>query len=145
MTILPNFDILIAQRRGEILLYMNGSDETKEIVKLDVYWKTETPGVNAEEGLMGIQKDPNFATNGFVYVYYAPSGDKAVNRLSRFTYKNDQWDMSSEKIILEVNSQRNICCLTGGSIAFDKNGKVFLISACLSFFSIKKSKSTETR
>ncbi|MDP5091593.1 MAG: hypothetical protein NWQ18_14690, partial [Saprospiraceae bacterium] len=47
MTILPNFDILIAQRRGEILLYKNGSEEAKEIVKLDVYWKTETPGVNA--------------------------------------------------------------------------------------------------
>ena len=126
MTILPNFDILIAQRRGEILLYKNGSDEAKEIVKLDVYWKTETPGVNAEEGLMGIQKDPNFATNGFVYVYYAPSGDKAVNRLSRFTFKNDQWDLNSEKIILEVNSQRNICCHTGGSIAFDKNGLLYL-------------------
>ena len=70
--------------------------------------------------------NPNFATNGFVYVYYAPSGDKAVNRLSRYTFKNDQWDMSSEKIILEVNSQRNICCHTGGSIAFDKNGLLYL-------------------
>jgi type 1 glutamine amidotransferase len=103
MTILPNFDILISQRRGEILLYKNGSDVANEIVKLDVYWKTETPGVNAEEGLMGIQKDPNYASNGYVYVYYAPSGEKSVNRLSRFTFKNDKWDLSSEKIILEVN------------------------------------------
>ncbi len=126
MTILPNFDILISQRRGEILLYKNGSDVANEIVKLDVYWKTETPGVNAEEGLMGIQKDPNYVSNGYVYVYYAPSGDKAVNRLSRFTFKNDKWDMSTEKIILEVNSQRNICCHTGGSIAFDKNGLLYL-------------------
>jgi glucose/arabinose dehydrogenase/cytochrome c551/c552/type 1 glutamine amidotransferase len=126
MTILPNFDILISQRRGEILRYKNGGDEVKEIAKLDVYWKTETPGVNAEEGLMGIQKDPNFAKNGYVFVFYAPSGEKAVNRLSRFTYKNENWDMTSEKIILEVNSQRHICCHTGGSIAFDKHGLLYL-------------------
>jgi glucose/arabinose dehydrogenase/cytochrome c551/c552/type 1 glutamine amidotransferase len=126
MTILPNFDILITQRRGEILLYKNGSDQTRELVTLDVYWKTEAPGVNAEEGLMGIQKDPDFSRNGYIYVFYAPAGEKAVNRLSRFTFKNDRWDMSSEKIILEVNSQRNICCHTGGSIAFDKNGLLYL-------------------
>jgi hypothetical protein len=41
-----------------------------------VYWKTEVQGVNAEEGLMGIQKDPNYATNNWVYAFYAPTGDR---------------------------------------------------------------------
>ncbi len=125
MTILPNLDILIAQRRGEILLYKNGDSTVREIAKLDVYWKTEVPGVNAEEGLMGLQKDPNFAKNGYVFMYYSPK-DKEVNRLSRFKYANDQLDLASEKIILELYSQRNICCHTGGSIAFDKEGNLFL-------------------
>jgi cytochrome c len=125
MTILPNIDILIAQRRGEILLYKNGDSTVKEVAKLDVYWKTEVEGVNAEEGLMGIQKDPNFAKNGYVFVFYSPI-DKEVNRLSRFKFVNDQWDMKSEKIVLEFYSQRNICCHTGGSIAFDKDGYLYL-------------------
>jgi glucose/arabinose dehydrogenase/cytochrome c551/c552 len=125
MTILPNLDILIAQRRGEILLYKNGDSTVREIAKLDVYWKTEVPGVNAEEGLMGLQKDPNFAKNGFVFAFYSPK-DKEVNRLSRFKFANDQLDLSSEKIILELYSQRNICCHTGGSIAFDKDGNLYL-------------------
>lgn len=126
MTILPNLDILVAQRRGEILLFNGETEELKEVAKLDVYWKTQVKGVNAEEGLMGIQKDPNFAENGFVFVYYAPTGDESVNRLSRFTFKNDTWDMNSEVVIMDVASQRDICCHTGGSIAFDKDGNLFL-------------------
>jgi cytochrome c len=126
MTILPNLDILVAQRRGEILHYDTETQELKEVAKLDVYWKTEVQGVNAEEGLMGIQKDPNFDKNGFVFAFYAPTGTEEINRLSRFTFKNDTWDMSSEKVILEFYSQRNICCHTGGSIAFDKDGLLYL-------------------
>lgn len=125
-TILPNLDILIAQRRGEVLLYKNGDSTAREVAKLDVYWKTDIRGVNAEEGLMGMQKDPDFKNNGHVFVFYAPSGDKEINRLSRFTFKNDTWDMESEKVVLEFYSQRNICCHTGGSIAFDKDGLLYL-------------------
>lgn len=127
MTVLPNNDVLIAQRRGEVMLY---SDETKEISQvafLDVYHKTlETPGVNAEQGLMGLQKDPNFSENNWIYLYYAPSGDNWINRLSRFKFKDGNFDMDSEQVILELDSQREICCHTGGSIAFGPNGLLYL-------------------
>ncbi|MDF2159087.1 ThuA domain-containing protein [Algoriphagus sp. CAU 1675] len=126
MTILPNLDILVVQRRGEILLFDNETEELKEIAKLDVYWKSGVQGVNAEEGLMGIQKDPNYAKNNFVFVYYSPAGDEEINRLSRFVYKDGVWDMDSEKVILDIPSQRYICCHTGGSIAFDSEGNLFL-------------------
>jgi glucose/arabinose dehydrogenase/cytochrome c551/c552 len=125
ITVLPNLDILITQRRGEIMLYSNETKEVSEVAKLDVYWKTAVQGVNAEEGLMGIQKDPDFANNGYVFVYYSPTG-KDVNRLSRFTFKDGNWDMDSEKTVLEVGSQRDICCHTGGSIAFGPDGNLFL-------------------
>lgn len=127
MTILPNNDVLIAQRRGQVMHY---SDETKkltQVAEFDVYHKTlETPGVNAEEGLMGIQKDPNYAENNWVYVYYAPTGDKWVNRLSRFKFTDGVFDMESEQVILDVDSQREICCHTGGSIAFGGDGLLYL-------------------
>ncbi len=125
MTILPNFDILIGQRRGEIMLYKNDTKNVKQVGYLNVYWKTNTPGVNAEEGLLGLAKDPNFAKNNWVFIYYSPI-DSSVNRLSRFTFRNDTLDLSTEKVILEVKSQREICCHTGGSIAFGPDGLLYL-------------------
>lgn len=119
MTVLPNDDILIGQRRGEIMLYESQTRELKQVALLDVYSKTlVNPNANAEEGLMGLQKDPNFAENNWIYVYYAPTGDEWVNRLSRFKFKDGIFDLSSEQKILDVASQREICCHTGGSIAF---------------------------
>lgn len=125
MTILPNLDILIVQRRGEILLYKSETKQIKQAGLLSVYWKANVPNVNAEEGLMGIAKDPNFEKNNWVYMYYSPI-DSSVNRLSRFTFKNDTIDRATEKTILEVKSQREICCHTGGSIAFGPDGLLYV-------------------
>ena len=125
MTILPNFDILIAQRRGELLLYKNETKKVKQVGFLNVYYKTDVPGVNAEEGVLGLAKDPDYKNNNWVYVYYSPM-DTSVNRLSRFTFKNDTIDLSTEKVILDVHAQRQICCHTGGSIAFGPDGLLYL-------------------
>lgn len=127
MTILPNNDVLVAQRRGEVMLYKSDTGELTQVAKLNVYDKTlNTPGVNAEEGLMGIQKDPNYNENHWVYVYYAPTGDAEVNRLSRFKFKDAVFDMASEQIILDVASDREICCHTAGSIAFGPDNLLYL-------------------
>src|SRR5882762_8290464 len=100
MTILPNLDILVAQRRGEIMRYNHLTKKVKQAGFLNVYFKTQhTPKVNAEEGVLGIQADPNFAANHYVYIYYSPA-DTSVNRLSRFTFVNNHIDNKSEKIIL---------------------------------------------
>ncbi|MDB5150494.1 MAG: hypothetical protein JWQ57_4514 [Mucilaginibacter sp.] len=117
MTILPNFDIMVIQRRGEIMLYKHDTQKVKQVGLFDVYWKAHVPNVNAEEGMLGLAKDPDFAKNNLIYIYYSPS-DSSVNRLSRFTFKNDTLDKKTEKVILEVKAQREICCHTGGSIAF---------------------------
>ncbi|MEO5682455.1 MAG: ThuA domain-containing protein [Chitinophagaceae bacterium] len=124
MTILPNFDILVTQRRGEIMLYKNDTKKVKQVGFLNAYFKTSTPGVNAEEGVLGLAKDPNFAKNNWIYIYYSPI-DTSVNRLSRFTFKNDTLDNATEKVILDVQSQREICCHTGGSIAFGPDGLLY--------------------
>jgi cytochrome c len=126
MTILPNLDILVTQRRGEIMLFKNATKTVKQAGFLDAYFKTRTKkGVNAEEGVLGIQADPDFKTNHYVYIYYSPS-DTSVNRLSRFTMTGDTIDNKSEKIVLQLYSQREICCHTGGSVAFGPDHTLFL-------------------
>lgn len=125
MAVLPNLDILVAQRRGEIMIYKNQSKSLKEALKLDVYFKTSVPNVNAEEGLLGLAIDPDFAVNQYIYAFYSPA-KKSVNRLSRFKLVNDRISPSSEKMILEFYSQREICCHTGGSIAFGPDGLLYV-------------------
>lgn len=125
LTVLPNLDVLIAQRRGEIMLYKNDTKKIKQVGFLDAYWKTKVKGVNAEEGVLGIQADPDFKNNHYVYIYYSPT-DTSVNRLSRFTLVNDIIDTKTEKIVLQLYSQREICCHTGGSIAFGPDNMLYL-------------------
>src|SRR6185436_18479916 len=45
---------------------------------------------------------------------------------ARFTLTGDSLDLASQKVILEIPVQRRACCHTGGSIAFDRAGNLFL-------------------
>lgn len=125
MAILPNLDILVAQRRGELLLFNKATNSVSQVGLLDVYHKTEVPNVNAEEGFMGLTIDPDFEKNNYIYAFYSPK-DTSVNRLSRFVFKDNKLDMASEKVVLQFYSQRDICCHTGGSLAFGKDRTLFL-------------------
>ncbi|MBD0296733.1 MAG: ThuA domain-containing protein, partial [Flavisolibacter sp.] len=125
MAILPNLDILIIQRRGEILRYSNKTSDVKQVGFLEAYHQTSVPGINAEEGILGLTLDPDFKNNNYVYIFYSPI-DTSVNRLSRFVYKNDTIDKRTEKVILQFYSQRQICCHTGGSLAFGRDNMLYL-------------------
>ena len=80
----------------------------------------------AEDGLLGVALDPNYKENNWIYLYYSQPGDKPVNILTRYELKGDSLHESTKKILLEVAVQREQCCHTGGSIAFDANGNLFL-------------------
>lgn len=125
MAILPNEDILVAQRRGELMLYSQQTKDVKQVGSLNVYYKTGVDGVNAEEGILGLAADPNFEKNNYIYLFYSPA-DTSVNRLSRFVYQNGKLDNSSEKIMLQFYSQRQICCHTGGSVTFGPGNLLYL-------------------
>lgn len=125
MAILPNLDILVTQRRGEVMHYSNATKKITQVAKFDLYSRSGVPGVNAEEGLLGITADPDFAKNNFIYMFYA-TNDTAANRLSRFVFKDGKLDLKSEVKILDVASTRKICCHTGGSLTFGKGRELFL-------------------
>jgi len=124
MAVLPTGDVLIAQRGGEVVLFRAQDKSVKPAGKVAVYSKAKN-GSNVEEGLLGITIDPGFASNHFVYLFYSPA-DTSVNRLSRFELDGDSLRIGSEKVVLEFYSQREICCHTGGSLAFGPGGVLFV-------------------
>jgi cytochrome c len=80
-------------------------------------------------GLLGVTLDPNFSSNHFLYLYYAPPTDKEpiIFNLSRFTLGPDnKLDVTSEKVLLQVPVQNNSGAHHGGSLAWDKKGNLYL-------------------
>ncbi|MFN8429774.1 MAG: PQQ-dependent sugar dehydrogenase, partial [Spirosomataceae bacterium] len=128
MAFLPGNKVIVVERKGGVKIIDEKTKEVSDAGFIEVNTKyTNKKGQTreAEEGLMGITLDPKFATNHWVYLYYAhPKEAKHV--LSRFVLKDDALVMESEKVVLEVKTQREECCHTGGGLAWDKAGNLFL-------------------
>jgi glucose/arabinose dehydrogenase/PKD repeat protein len=146
MAVLPNRRVLHTNRQGQIRLYDPVTASTRIITSVPVYQFSE-------DGMQGIAIDPDFAENGWVYMYYSPvipgfpsgpaveevepGGDTSVfdeymgkNVLSRFKFVDDpvnpHIDLSSEQQILEIPINRGLCCHNGGDIGFDSQGNLYL-------------------
>ena len=78
-----------------------------------------------EQGLIGLAIDPDFATNHWVYLQYAPE-DKSVFRLVRYDLVNDQLVEGSERVMLEFPVDRENTSHTGGGTAWDRDGNLYL-------------------
>ena len=79
---------------------------------------------DAERGLLGIALDPDFARNGFVYLYYsfAGPGGATLNRLVRMRDTNGTG--TDETILLDnIPGSANH---DGGRIAFGPDGKLYV-------------------
>ncbi|MCA6079163.1 ThuA domain-containing protein [Fulvivirga sedimenti] len=119
MAVLPDDRVLFIERRGAIKLYVPEKDSVFQIGEMNVFTKFEY-------GLMGLAIDPEFEENNRIYLYYSPNIERPVNYLSRFQLIGNQFYPDTEKVILEVDVQREECCHTGGSLAFDAEGNLFL-------------------
>lgn len=129
LALLPEQRVLFVERKGAVKIYDPAVKKTKIIAKIPVStkYKFKDNGRNeAEDGLLGVALDPNYAKNNWIYLYYSQVGDKPVNILTRYELIGDSLIESSKKILLEVEVQREQCCHTGGSIAFDADGNLFL-------------------
>ncbi|MBG6134122.1 glucose/arabinose dehydrogenase [Longispora fulva] len=135
MAVLPDRSVLHTSRDGTLRL-TTAAGATKVSGRLNVY-------THDEEGMQGVGIDPNFTTNRFIYLYYAPllstpAGDaplsgtdfsvwQGYNRLSRFVLRTDgTLDLASEKKVLDVGTDRGNCCHVGGDIDFDAAGNLYL-------------------
>lgn len=111
--------VFFIQRFGKIALYDPKTSILTQVGSIPVH-------TGFEDGLAGITLDPDFLTNHWMYLFYSPFGGSPEYRVSRFVFNGDSVLSSSEKILLTIPSQRDECCHTGGSLAFDAKGNLFI-------------------
>ena len=132
---LPDGQALFAERKGALKLWTG--EETKKLAQFPVMTchhendgqitESAFHGANyaRECGFTGLAVSPDFETSGHVYATYSAM-TPSVNRLSRFSFQNNVWDMSSEEVILEVPHERgNAACHESGCLAFDSKGLLY--------------------
>src|SRR4030095_12746308 len=128
LSVLNDGRILFIERHGAVRLYNTKTKSLKTIATIPVSTKyKDKKGTvsEAEDGLLGLNKDPNFATNHWIYLYFSDAV-KSENVLARYTLVGDKLDLKSKKVLLVVPTQREQCCHTAGSIAWDKDGNLYL-------------------
>ncbi|MBU3024430.1 malectin domain-containing carbohydrate-binding protein [Zobellia galactanivorans] len=118
MEFAPDGRIFVLDRFGEIFIHKPELFTTVSAGTIPVYH-------GAEDGLLAMAFDPNFETNNWVYIYYSLENEDK-NRISRFTMNGDLLDLSSEKNMLEWETQRIKSYHAGGDMGFDSQGNLLI-------------------
>ena len=105
--------VFITERHGVFSVCDPRTRAQRQIAKLDV-------NDEDENGLIGVALDPGFASNRWIYLNRTIG---SAHRLSRFTLDGDS--LRDERVLLEVKIDRG-CCHTGGSLAFNREGELFV-------------------
>lgn len=123
LAVLDEYRVLFSERGGKVKLFDRRKGLTKLVGEIPVFR-------SAEYGLVGLSLDPGFRDNKWVYLFYSPPSDAAdtLQHLSRFKYDDTQDTLllDTEEVILTFPVKRDGCCHTGGSIAWDAAGNLYL-------------------
>ena len=83
-----------------------------------------------ERGLLGITLDPNFASNGYAYVYYTSTEDAAAtgkydNRVVRFMLQGGAGISPTVMLKVPLDSNQSVIH-NGGNLRFGPDGKLYV-------------------
>ncbi|WP_276371711.1 PQQ-dependent sugar dehydrogenase [Chryseolinea sp. H1M3-3] len=110
--------VFIIERKGALKRFDLKTRTMNLITTLDVF-------TGNEQGLIGLTLDPNFQTNHWIYLQYAPAKEN-VFKLVRWEVSNDKLVEGSEKVVLTIPVDRENTNHTGGGMTWDKNGNLYL-------------------
>jgi glucose/arabinose dehydrogenase len=125
----PDGRIFITEKSGAVRLFDHGSLHSAPFltVPVDTY---------RDRGLDAILLDPNFTTNGFLYLYYTKADpsqpntapNAATNRLSRFRVDpaDPHHALAGSETVLIDNIPSNTGFHIGGLLEFGPDGKIYL-------------------
>lgn len=122
MTITPDGRILVVQQNGEVRIIKGDT-----LSGTPFYVAREVDSF-AERGCLGITTDPNFASNGYVYIFCTVKNNgSSHNRIFRVTAVNDAAAAGSEKTILDLpDVPAGTQWHMGGALRFGPDGKLYV-------------------
>ena len=120
MVFTPDGRMLIVERAGTIWVVPPGGTAVNPTPVVTL------PSVNTadERGLLGIALDPNFASNGFFYVFYTNSRTRK-NQVSRLTMAGNTAGLATEQMIWQNDDNADIWH-QGGDLHFGPDGKLYV-------------------
>jgi glucose/arabinose dehydrogenase len=131
MEFAPDGRLFVTQQGGLLRVILPGST-----TPLTPAFLTAPTSANGERGLLSVTFDPNFMSNGFLYVYYTANTPTIHNRVSRFTavdadpgpgYRPGNTAVAgSETPILDLDSLSSATNHNGGAMHFGPDGKLYV-------------------
>ena len=115
----PDGRLFIAEQGGTLRVVKNGALLATPFVSIAV-------DSNGERGLIGVALSPNFASNGFVYVYATRTAGGTHNRISRFTAAGDVATVGSEATLVDLPTLSGATNHNGGGMHFGSDGKLYV-------------------
>lgn len=112
---LPGGQIIIAEKGGTVKVFEDGAPQGDPILVVPV-------STEVERGISGLVLDPDYATNGYLYVAHTTTGLR--NRLSRFTVTDGVGDLDSE-LVLAQGDQPIAPNHHGGALGFGPDGTLY--------------------
>ena len=113
----PDGRLFVAEQGGDLRV-------VKSAALLATPMLSVTVDSGGERGLIGVALHPNFASNGFVYVYYTSTETSTNNRVSRFTAVGDV--AGSELKMIELPALSGATNHNGGAMHFGADGKLYV-------------------
>lgn len=115
----PDGRVFVAEQGGALRVVKNGT-------LLATPFLTRTVDSSDERGLLGVALHPQFASNGWVYVYYTRiNGGARNNRIARFTAAGDV-ATGGEAVSVDLPNLGSATNHNGGALKFGADGKLYV-------------------